>query len=220
MWKYKSDRCVAGSSPNNPRKKEKTIMKEKGMRTIMTMAISLLCLCLAACASTPVTQSEKEEQKDSLRAMASQTLAQLYNKNPAAKSAISNAAGYAVFSDFGFKLSFMGGAKGKGVAINNTTKHETFMKMMELQPGMGLGADKFRVVLVFENSAAFNTFVTSGWEAGANAMMAAKSKTAGGALAGAVTVSEGVYMYQITEEGLIVGVSITGAKYSKDAELN
>ena len=74
-------------------------------------------------------------------------------------------------------------------------------------------------MLVFENSAAFNTFVTSGWEAGANAMLAAKSKTAGGGLAGAVSVSEGVYMYQVTEEGLIVGVSITGAKYFKDKDL-
>jgi lipid-binding SYLF domain-containing protein len=195
-------------------------MKKKGMRNITTLAIAILCLSLAACATSPVTQSEKDEQKDSLRAMASQTLAQLYKKNPAAKSAISNAAGYAVFSDIGFKLSFMGGAKGKGVAINNTTKHETFMKMMEFQPGMGVGAEKFRIVLVFENSSAFNTFVTSGWEAGANAMMAAKSKTDGGAFAGAVSVSDGVHIYQVTEEGLIVGVSITGAKYSKDTELN
>ena len=194
-------------------------MNKKGMRIMMAMAIAMLCLSLVACASTPVTQSEKMEQKDSLRAMASQTLAQLYKNTPAAKSAITNAAGYAVFSDFGFKLSFMGGAKGKGVAINNTTKKETFMKMMEFQPGLGVGAEKFRLVLVFENSAAFNTFVTSGWEAGANAMLAAKSKTAGGGLAGAVSLSEGVYMYQVTEEGLIVGVSITGAKFSKDKDL-
>lgn len=186
---------------------------------MMAMAIAMLCLSLAACASTPVTQSEKMEQKDSLRAMASQTLAQLYKTTPAAKSAVANAAGYAVFSNFGFKLSVMGGVKGKGVAINNTTKHETFMKMMEFQPGMGVGAEKFRVVFVFESSAAFNTFVTSGWEAGANAMMAAKSKTDGGAFTGAVSVSEGVHMYQITEEGLIIGVSITGAKYYKDTEL-
>jgi lipid-binding SYLF domain-containing protein len=194
-------------------------MNKKGMRIMMAMAIAMLCLSLAACASTPVTQSEKMEQKDSLRAMASQTLAQLYKTTPAAKSAVANAAGYAVFSNFGFKLSVMGGVKGKGVAINNTTKHETFMKMMEFQPGMGVGAEKFRVVFVFESSAAFNTFVTSGWEAGANAMMAAKSKTDGGAFTGAVSVSEGVHMYQITEEGLIIGVSITGAKYYKDTEL-
>ncbi len=94
------------------------------------------------------------------------------------------------------------------------------MKMAELQPGLGLGAEKYRVVFVFENPAAFNSFVTSGWEAGANAMAAAKTKKAGGALAGAVTVSEGVYMYQLTVEGLIVGVSLTGAKFYKDKDLN
>ena len=51
-------------------------------------------------------------------------------------------------------------------------------------------------------------------------MAAAKTRTEGGALAGAVTLSGGVHMYQITEEGLIVGVSITGAKYYKDKDLN
>ncbi|MGZ3580147.1 MAG: lipid-binding SYLF domain-containing protein, partial [Syntrophales bacterium] len=141
-------------------------------------------------------------------------------KNPAAQDAVTNAAGYAVFSDFGFKLLFMGGSKGEGLAVNNANKQETFMKMAEFQPGLGVGASKFRVVFVFENPAAFNSFVTSGWEAGANAMAAAKNKTSGGALRGAVTLSEGVYMYQLTEKGLIVGVSITAAKYYKDDDLN
>ena len=118
------------------------------------------------------------------------------------------------------KVMFLGGAGGSGVAINSVTKQETFMKMAEFQPGLGLGAEKFRVVLVFETPAAFNAFVTSGWEAGANAMAAAKAKTMGGGAAGAVTVSQGVKMYQLNEEGLIVGISITGAKYYKDKELN
>ena len=118
------------------------------------------------------------------------------------------------------KVMFLGGAGGSGVAINSATKQETFMKMAEFQPGLGLGAEKFRVVLVFETPAAFNAFVTSGWEAGANVMAAAKTKTMGGGAAGAVTVSEGVKIYQINEAGLIVGISLTGAKYYKDKELN
>ena len=94
------------------------------------------------------------------------------------------------------------------------------MKMAELQPGLGIGAEKYRVIFIFEDPAAFNSFVTSGWEAGANAMAAAKTKTAGGALRGAIIVSQGVFMYQLTEEGLIVGVSLTGAKFYKDKNLN
>jgi lipid-binding SYLF domain-containing protein len=195
-------------------------MKAKKMRILKTLAMALLCLGFSACATTQLTQSDIQEQRDSLRSMANQALSHLYNRNPAAQGVIMNAAGYAVFSDFGFKLIYAGGAKGKGIAVNNATRQETFMKMMELQPGYGLGADKFWLIFVFETPGAFNTFVNSGWEAGANLMMAARSNTAGGALAGAVTVSPGVYMYQITQEGLIVGVSITGARYSRDEELN
>ena len=94
------------------------------------------------------------------------------------------------------------------------------MKMAEFQPGFGFGAAKFRIVFIFETLEAFNSFVTSGWEAGANAMASAKTKAEGGALAGAVTVSNGVKMFQLNDEGAIVGVSITAAKYYKDKELN
>ncbi|MGD0229632.1 MAG: YSC84-related protein [Syntrophorhabdales bacterium] len=194
-------------------------MKKKGMRLVMA-AMVVLCLGLVACATTPVSQSDKAEHQASVRDMARLTLAQLYKANPAAESAVTSAAGYAVFSDFGFKFMFLGGAKGAGIAVNNATRQETFMKMAEFQPGLGLGAEKFRVIFIFENPAAFNSFVTSGWQAGANAMAAAKTKTAGGALTGAVTVSDGVYMYQITEAGAIVGVSITGAKYYRNKELD
>jgi hypothetical protein len=66
-----------------------------------------------------------------------------------------------------------------------------------------------------------NNLVTSGWELGANAMAAAKDdKGGGGGDAGAVTVSDGVKMYQLSDTGAIVGVSITAAKYYKDDELN
>jgi lipid-binding SYLF domain-containing protein len=74
-------------------------------------------------------------------------------------------------------------------------------------------------VFLFENAAAFNKFVTSGWDLGANVMAASKTATEGGAYQGAVSVSEGVYLYQLTEEGLVVGVSLTGAKYYKDKDL-
>jgi hypothetical protein len=70
------------------------------------------------------------------------------------------------------------------VAVNKATKQEIFMKMDEFQPGLGLGAAKFRLVFVFATLEALNSFVTPGWEAGANAMASAKTKTEGGALAG------------------------------------
>jgi lipid-binding SYLF domain-containing protein len=180
----------------------------------------LLSLALISCATTPLSKSEKNQKQEDVRSMANKALSDLYAKTPAAKTEISKAAGYAVFSDFGFKFIFMGGAGGSGVAVNNATKQETFMKMAEFQPGLGFGAAKFRVVFIFETLEAFNGFVTSGWEAGANAMATAKTRGEGGALAGAVTVSKGVKMIQLNDEGAIIGVSLTAAKYYKDQELN
>ena len=190
------------------------------MRALITSAFILLWLGLQACSTTPMSQSQVDEQRDSVREMANQTLAQLYQANPNARGAIANAAGFGVFSDFGMKILFMGGARGEGLAVNNATRQETFMKMIQLQPGFGFGVSKFRLVFVFDTPEAFNKFVTSGWEFGANIMAAAKGKAEGGAFSGAVSVSPGVHLYQLTETGLIVGVSVTGAKYYKDDELN
>jgi lipid-binding SYLF domain-containing protein len=195
-------------------------MKKKTLSVVIVSAMVLLSLALVSCASAPMSKSEKEQKQEEVRNVANKTLADLYAKNPAAKNAVSKAAGYAVFSDFGFKFIFMGGAGGSGVAVNNATKQETFMNMAEFQPGLGFGAAKFRIVFIFETLEAFNSFVTSGWEAGANAMALAKTKGEGGAMAGAVTVSKGVQMFQLNDEGAIVGVSITAAKYYKDKELN
>ena len=191
------------------------------MEKVLKCTATLIFLLVFAfgCAG-PKTKSEKDAARDSLRTMTERTLDKLYQEEPAAKVAVADAAGYAVFSDFGFKLLFMGGAQGKGLAVNKTTKQETFMKMVELQPGLGVGAQNYHLVFIFENPDAFNTFVTSGWELGTNALAAAKDGSEGSGDAGAVSFSHGVKLYQFSDTGAIVGVSITGAKYYKDDDLN
>ena len=77
-----------------------------------------------------------------------------------------------------------------------------------------------RKVFIFENPDAFNTFVTSGWELGTKALASAKDESEGAGAAGAVSFSHGVKLYQFDDTGAIVGVSITGAKYYKDEDLN
>ena len=192
---------------------------EKALKCTATL-LFLIVFAVGCAGTKPKSQSEKDAARDSLRAMTERTLAKVYKEEPAAKAAVANAAGYAVFSDFGFKVMLMGGAHGKGVAVNNTTKQETYMKMLELQPGLGVGAENYHLVFVFENPDAFNTFVTSGWELGTNAMASAKDGSAGSGDAGAVSFSHGVKLYQLDATGAIVGVSITGAKYYKDDDLN
>ena len=188
-------------------------------RTLMSL-LAALCLGLCACATTPMTASQIQDQRQEVRDMADQTLAKVYGNYPTARSEIERSAGYAVFSNFGFKFLFMGSSRGEGVAINTTTKQQTFMKMFELSPGLGFGAQKFACVFIFETKAAMESFVNSGWEFGGSTSAALQTSTQGvGGRLGA-NVSPGVTMYQVSETGAIVGISLTGAKYYKDDELN
>ena len=188
------------------------------------IGIALLMIALGfglqACAPAPVFQNQVDEQRADIRAMASDTLAQLYQQYPDARRQIQRAAGYAVFSNFGFKVLFMGSATGEGLAVSRATRRETFMRMVELQPGYGFGVQRFRLVFVFETPQAFDQFVDSGWEFGANAMASAQTRTQQMGSQLGVSVSPGVLMYQLSDQGAIVGVSITGAKYYPDPNLN
>jgi lipid-binding SYLF domain-containing protein len=178
--------------------------------------VALVCaLALSAHAGT-----DKEKQQKQVRNMAQDTLQRLYKAEPKAKESVQHATGYAVFSDVGVKILFAGSGDGKGIAVNNRSKHETFMKMFEVQAGLGMGVEKFRVVFVFDNEKAFNSFVNSGWEFGDQATAAAKAGDKGGAMSGAMLVADGVWMYQLTTNGLAVELSATGTKYYKDDDLN
>ena len=92
------------------------------------------------------TKEQVEQQMADIRKMADITLERLYKTQPSAKEAVKRAAGYAVFSNFGMKILFAGGGSGKGLAVNNTTGNATFMKMIEIQAGLGMGIKKFRLV--------------------------------------------------------------------------
>ncbi|MBK7977597.1 MAG: hypothetical protein IPK07_31540 [Deltaproteobacteria bacterium] len=139
---------------------------------------------------------------------------------PAAKKAIQSAAGYAVFSNFGMKLGFAGGGSGKGVAVDAKSRKETFMKMIEAQAGLGLGIKKFRLVWIFETKDALDRFVDAGWELGGQFGAGAKMGDQGLAAAGAVSVSPGVWLYQLTDDGIAAEITAKGTKYYKADDLN
>jgi lipid-binding SYLF domain-containing protein len=161
-----------------------------------------------------------EEQRAEVRKMAKDTLARLYKMDPGAKQGIKRAAGYAVFSNFGLKLGVLGSGHGKGLAVYNKTRKETFMKMFEAQGGLGFGGKTFTQVFVFASKRPLDDFINSGWEFGGQATGAAKHGETGAALQEAVAVAPGVWLYQMTETGFAAEMTAKGTKYYKDDDLN
>ena len=92
--------------------------------------------------------------------------------------------------------------------------------MIELQAGLGMGVKKFRLIWVFENKGDLDHFINSGWEFGGQATVAAQASGEGGALAGAMSISPGVWLYQLTDDGLAAELTAKGTKYYKDDNIN
>ena len=198
------------------------------MKRLATVCLTILLSALVV--SPPVwageskadkeKQAKADKQRQEVRKASKDILARLYKVQPSAKAAIEKAAGYAVFSNFGMKILVAGSGSGKGIAVDNSSKKETFMKMIELQAGLGFGVKKFSLVWVFETPATLGTFVNSGWELGGQTSVAAKAGEKGASLQGAMPVSQGVWLYQLTDTGLALELTAKGTKYSKDDDLN
>jgi len=186
----------------------------------MNRRIMVLAMTFALAAPGIALGASKAEEQAEVRKAAQEALAAVYKAQPSARSAVESAAGYAAFSNFGMKILVAGGGSGKGMAVNNKTKAATYMKMAELQAGLGMGIKKFQLVWVFETEAALNNFVNSGWEFGGQATAAAKGNDKGGAYQGAVAISPGVWIYQVTDKGLALELTAKGTKYYKDSDLN
>jgi lipid-binding SYLF domain-containing protein len=181
-------------------------------------------LAAGAAAALPSWVLAKEDKKDKQRAesrkAANNALAAVYKVQPKARAAVESAAGHAAFSNFGMKLLVAGSGTGKGIAVNNKTKAVTYMKMAEVQAGVGFGVKKFSLVWVFETQQALDKFVNSGWEIGSQATASAKTGEKGAAYQGAVSVSPGVWLYQVTGDSLALELTAKGTKYYKDTDLN
>ena len=190
----------------------------------MKMTGKLICAMLLLAqmwmAGTALAADSKEAQRAEIRKSSQSILNQLYKIQPSARKVVDASVGYAVFSNFGMKILFAGGGTGHGIAVDQATKKETFMKMLEVQAGLGMGIKKFKAVFIFQSKEALDAFINSGWEASAQTTMAAIDGDKGLALQGAISVSPGVWVYQITDQGLVLDATLKGTKYYRNDELN
>ena len=118
-------------------------------------------------------ESKIIQARHQVREMAQDALATLYEVAPGTRRVIDQAAGYAVFSTFGIKLFFAGGTTGKGMVVNQRTQRQTFMKMLQVQGGLGFGVNQNRLIFVFTNEQALRNFIDQGWEFGGQANLSA-----------------------------------------------
>jgi lipid-binding SYLF domain-containing protein len=178
---------------------------------------SLLLAAILALSAGPVLaqgSSEVQERRQEIDSSAQATLDELMNAEASVRDLYGRAVGYAVFTvtKGGFIVS---GGGGNGVAVNKTTGQRTYMRMGMAGIGLGIGGQRYNLVMLFETEDRLAKFIAGGWDSSATAEAAAGQE----GVAVRSSFIDGVAFFQITDKGLMGWADVTGTKFWVNDEL-
>jgi hypothetical protein len=150
--------------------------------------------------------------------MAEETMALLFATEPRARAQFDLSAGYAVFDTRKATLFGAVAGFGKGVAVSNVTGARTYMNMGTGGVGLafGFGGFESQVVILFQDEAGFQRFVTEGYDATAQASARVRDDVAEEAL----RFVDGRQIFVFGKSGWRVSASAAGTKYWAAPDLN
>lgn len=182
-------------------------------RFFLLAAAMTLTLGTAVAQKSEGTKAEARRQE--IDSNAQRTLDELFAAQPDAKDLFGKAAGYAVFTatKAGFIVS---GGSGTGVVIDKASGKHTYMRMGTGGIGLGIGAQRYSLVIMFENEAHLERFVQGGWDSSATAEAAAGKE----GVAVRSSFINGVAFFQLTEKGLMAHADVSGTRFWVIDDLN
>lgn len=175
----------------------------------MKMTRSLTYLLVATLSLATAQAAElTEHRRQEIDGNVTQTLEELFAQRGNARELYDEAVGYAVFSatKAGFVVS---GGRGTGVVVDKSTGARTYMRMFTGGVGLGIGAQTYDLVLLFQSNARLQEFVSGSWDANTSAQAAAGTDGIGVAS----TFIDGVAVYQITDKGLMAWADVSGTRF-------
>lgn len=188
------------------------------IKTLRTFAFGITVF--GSLAGGAAFAASTEEKREDILEMRQEVLAELFETRPQANAEIDEAVGYAVFKNVGVHVILVSAKGGKGVAHDNATGEDVYMRMGSAGIGIGLGLKDFRAVFIFHDREAFDSFVDKGWDFSGEADAAARADDIGGEIGEAASFRKKVSVYQFTKNGLALQATLQGTKYWKDKKLN
>jgi lipid-binding SYLF domain-containing protein len=170
----------------------------------------MLTGALVLCFGTAWAQDDAkvEQRKLEIDTAAQSTLDELLAAHADVRELYNKAAGYAVFTvtKAGFIVS---GGGGNGVAVNKATGQRTYMRMGTGGIGLGIGGQRYSLVMLFETVDRLDKFLAGGWDSSASAEAAAGQE----GVAVRSSFIDGMAFFQITDKGLMAWADVSGTKF-------
>jgi lipid-binding SYLF domain-containing protein len=161
---------------------------------------------LSACATT--SEEGGEPTRDALDAMADSAITRLLEEQPDTRELVEDALGWAVVDMRVAKIPFFGSGKGYGVVLDKHEGQRSYVRVSRFEIGGGIGAQKYKVVILFEESDLIARAARGTWHFEVGADVAAGSNAAGGD----VKSGEGYHAFRLFESGAAATVTVRLAR--------
>ena len=180
---------------------------------ITALPVSLMLLLLGACTTIPV--GERNQIRDEVNQAAETTIAQLVALDPSIQEALDQATGYAVASVSATKIPIVGAGYGLALLHDLENKTRTYINVSRFDLGAGVGAGRFRVLVIFENRDTLERFRDGTWQS------VVGTQTTAGSQGGSRTVrsGDGYAIYFVSDTGVALVASARLIKTSVNEDL-
>ena len=176
-------------------------------RTLKSLTCTIAAiLAVAGCSSlSPEAEQEKRAELD---AMSETVMKRLFEAQPDAEAEFEKCIGYAIADMNLTKIPVVGAGKGYGIVIDKRTGAREYVEVSQFEVGGGLGAQKYKAIVLFSAEARLEKAMTGFWHFDAGAEAAA-----GDSSTGASTSSGKDYIaYKIAEGGAVATLTIRAVR--------
>jgi len=181
----------------------KTLLMSQALYSIVALAFMLL----AACASP--SSEEQGPTRNELDEMGDKAIARFIATTPQLQELLDKSVGYTVVNMTITKIPVVGTGVGYGVVIDRRTGTRSYIRVSQFEIGGGLGTEKYKVLIVFDDAKLLEKTAAGTWhyDAGAQAVAGGESADTAASKSG-----EGYQAYKLTESGTCVRVTVLLAR--------
>jgi lipid-binding SYLF domain-containing protein len=168
---------------------------------IRTISFALALCAASACTTIPVDQ--RDEIREEVNQTAEDTIARMVADDPGMQASLDKAVGYLAARISSTKLPVVGGGYGFGVLHDKENGSRTYLNVTRFDLGAGLGAGRFRVLVVFENPDVMERFRDGTWQSAVSAASAVGTHSSGRV----TTFGDGYAVHVVSEAGATIAVT-------------
>jgi len=175
---------------------------------LMSALMTMLAITITACAGGLF--GSHDEKRAYFESLEKDTLASLVKQQPGTEQELAQSVGYAVIEKRVVKVPMVGAGGGAGVVVEKASGKKSYLRVPELQFGLGWGGRAEKVILIFQDVEKLRDLADGMWKAGIAAEAAAKAGdvgAAGGRGTGDL-MKKGFTTYVLTDAGVSATATI------------